>query len=493
MPHTRYATRVLRSEGLEAPAPILTQYKFPVRDPSKPAFMAQKITCALLTIDSRAYVLNELGTGKTRCILWAYDFLRKRGLVKRLLVICPISALIRTWAKEILDEFPWLSHKVLYGTKKVRLDRLKEEVDVYIINHDGIEVIYDELIARKDINCVAADEVAVYRNGNSNRTLFFRNLASKKDTVWGLTGSPIPKAVTDVWGPCSAITPDTIPQFFTWFRAQLMYKDPDSPFRWYPKPGSEERAVACMRPAVRFALSDITELPPQIHEYYEADLTPRQAFVYEEMRKTAVALVDGKKIDALNSGAVLSKLLQIAIGYVYTRDGKIVTFDNTPRLQLILDLVDSAVKKVILFAPFKSVIAALSIVLNKNKIDHCIVTGDVTMKKRNILFGEFQDTPKYKVLLAHPNCMAHALTLTAATTTIWAGPTTSLDVFTQANRRTYRLGQDSKTLVAMIGGTNAEKRLYKLLGNNEKIQNRFLEIVEEITDRDYLPRKEAVA
>jgi SNF2 family DNA or RNA helicase len=123
--------------------------------------------------------------------------------------------------------------------------------------------------------------------------------------------------------------------------------------------------------------------------------------------------------------------------------------------------------------------------MQKNKIDHCIVTGDVSMSQRNIFFTQFQDTPKFKVLLAHPVCMAHSLTLTRATTTIWFGPTTSLEIFKQANARTYRLGQDMKTLVAMIGGTTVEKRIYQLLGRNEKIQDRFLELVEDNTERLY--------
>lgn len=100
----------------------------------------------------------------------------------------------------------------------------------------------------------------------------------------------------------------------------------------------------------------------------------------------------------------------------------------------------------------------------------------------DVIFTEFQDTPKYKVLLAHPACMAHSLTLTAASTTIWAGPVTSLETFHQANGRTFRVGQKHKTLVAMIGGTPMERKMYRLLGANEKLQNHFLSLVEAITE-----------
>lgn len=446
------------------------------------AFKVQKVTAELFTQNKRAYCLNELGTGKTRSALFAYDWLRRLSIVECMLVICPLSALERTWGREITNQFPWLKYTILHGSRSQRLQRLAKKAHVYIINHDGVDTILKELLELKpEINCVLVDELASYRNGGSNRTKTLKVLVRNKLYVWGLTGSPIPRAVTDVWGPCSCITPYTVPSSFFAFRSMLMLKK--GPFKWVPKIGSEERAVSCMQPSVRFKLDDVTELPERIINYYEASLTPHQKHVYESMRKTAIALVGDRKIDALNAGAVLSKLLQIALGYAYTRQGEVISFDNTPRLQLILDLIDSAIKKVILFAPFKSAIAALSKMLEVNKLPHGIVTGEVSLSKRNVIFREFQDTTKYKVLLAHPVCMSHSLTLTAASTTIWAGPTTSLEIFNQANARTYRVGQDSKTLIAMIGGTNAEEKIYRILGNNETIQNKFLEILEVQSER----------
>jgi SNF2 family DNA or RNA helicase len=458
-------------------APLPTTYKFP---PS--AFLVQKLTAALFIENERAYCLNELGTGKTRSILFAFDALKKAGVVQRLLVICPLTAMKRTWWREVKREFPWLTVTILYGSKQQREQKLMHKADVYVINHDGLKVLESQLSSRHDINAICADEIAVYRNGRAERTKIFRDFVRGKLYVWGLTGSPIPRAVTDVWGPCSCITPHTVPKWFTIFRDQLMIKA--TQFRWEPKPHAEERAVACMQPSVRFRLDEVTELPPRVINYYDAPLSPKQEYVYESMRKGALALVGSDKIDALNAGAILSKLLQIAIGYVYTRDGKTVALPNTPRLQLILDLIDSTAHKVLLFAPYKSVVKALSQMLADNQIDHAVITGDTLLSKRNEIFNAFQETRDLKVICAHPACMAHSLTLTRATTTIWAGPVTSLEIFTQANARTYRVGQQHKTLIAMVGGTPAERKIYKLLGRNEALQNRFLEIMEDITE-DY--------
>lgn len=455
-------------------ANIVPAYTFPAG-----AFQVQKLTTALLMENHRAYVLNDLGTGKTRSVLYAFDAFKKAGMAVRMLVISPISGLRRTWAREIMLAMPHLSYAVLHGDKARRLRELARDVDIYLINHDGVSVIEAELVA-KGFDVVCVDELATYRNGQAQRTKLLRRFVSDIPYVWGLTGSPIPRAVTDVWGQCACLTPWTVPKYFSIFREQLMLKI--DMYRWRAKAGAEERAVSCMQPAVRFTLDEVTELPPRVINYYPCDMTPEQADVYEKMRAACVAMAKNKTIDALNAGAALSKLLQIAIGYVYTRSGEIVALDNTPRLQLILDLIDNCKNKVILFASFKSAVKALGEMLTANSIDFGTVTGDVTPARRNEIFNKFQDTPKYKVLLAHPVCMAHSITLTSATTTIWAGPHPSLETFHQANGRTFRIGQQHKTLIALVGGTGVEKRIYSILGQNEQVQNRFLEIVEEATN-----------
>ena len=133
--------------------------------------------------------------------------------------------------------------------------------------------------------------------------------------------------------------------------------------------------------------------------------------------------------------------------------------------------------------PFKSALNGVSQMLTQNKVDHAIVHGGVSKTHRNLIFSAFQDTPKYKVLLAHPVCMSHGLTLTAANTIIWFGPTLSLDTFYQANGRITRLGQEHKQVIAMLGGTKIERRIYSILGKNEKVQQHFLDIIRNETER----------
>jgi SNF2 family DNA or RNA helicase len=95
----------------------------------------------------------------------------------------------------------------------------------------------------------------------------------------------------------------------------------------------------------------------------------------------------------------------------------------------------------------------------------------------------FQNTDKYKVLLAHPQCLAHGLTLTAANTIIWYCPTASLELYEQANARIRRVGQEHKQQVLHLQGTPVERRMYQLLQRKQKVQDQFLKMLEEATQQ----------
>jgi SNF2 family DNA or RNA helicase len=90
------------------------------------------------------------------------------------------------------------------------------------------------------------------------------------------------------------------------------------------------------------------------------------------------------------------------------------------------------------------------------------------------VFNLFQNTDKYKVIVAHPQCMSHGITLTRADTIIWFGPLASLETFEQANARIRRVGQKHRQLVLMYQSTKAEKTIYTKLKSKQKMQDSVL-------------------
>jgi len=471
--HGAEETRLLRNMGIDVPAPILSQYGWPGGTP----FEIQKKTAALLTTNSRAFVLNGMGTGKTKAALWSWHYLYGRGDARKALVVAPLSTLNFTWAREAFTTLPDVKVAVLHGTKAKRLERLRSDADLFVINHDGLSVIADELVKLGIVDTLILDELAAYRNGTALRTKIARKVANSMRWVWGMTGSPTPNAPTDAWGQCSVVNPGRVPKYFARFRDEVMTKV--TQFKYVPKPDALDKVYEVMQPAVRFTIDDVVELPDVVERVVEVELGEKQGKVYKQMETQAYAAIEAREITAMNAGVVLSKLLQISCGYVYTRDGETVPLDNDTRISALLDVVNATDRKVLVFVPFKHALAGISAALTADGIEHAVVSGDVSSTERGAIFSAFQQTSKYKVIAAHPATMSHGLTLTAADTIVWFAPVTSLETFEQANARIRRYGQKHKQQILMLQGTPVEKRIYARLRAKQRVQDKLLEMFKD--------------
>lgn len=478
VPHAPRETFMLEKFGYSVPAPILTNYNWP-HPIGQPPFEAQKQTAVLMSTHDRAYVLNQFGTGKTRSALWAWDYLNKEGLAGKLLVLAPLSTLYFTWSREVFDTLPHRKCEVLYGPKAKRIEKLaKKDIDIYIMNHDGVKVMIEELEARKDIDTLVIDELATYRNPSAVKVKLLRRYVPQLKLVYGLTGAPIPTSPTDAWAQAKIITPHTVPKYFKGFRDSLLLQV--APFKWIPKPDAVQKAFAALQPAVRYTLDDVYELPTTVFRMQEVPMGPNQANIYEEMRKRCYVALQNGEITAANAGAVLVKLLQISLGYVYTKDQQTITLDNQDRLDVLLDAVTSNDRKVLVFAPYKHVLGGIHKALDKAGVDHAVVSGETNMKDRTDIFTAFQNSDKYHCIAAHPGTMSHGLTLTRANVIVWFGPVTNLETFQQANARISRVGQKHKQLVLCLYSTPVESRMYSLLESKRKIQDELLSLFESL-------------
>jgi SNF2 family DNA or RNA helicase len=475
VPHSETEVYLLRKLGFDVPAPVLSQYDFPMQQ-GYSAFDVQKKTCALLTMAQRAYVLNGMGTGKTKCAIWSFDYLKKQGRANKMLVVAPLSTLTFVWMRELFEACPWLKGVVLHGDRKARLAKLADaSIDIYIINHDGVKTIEKELVKRKDIDCLCIDEIAKYRN-KSERTKAMVILAQKMAWVWGMTGSPMPHEPTDVYYQCKVVTPGTVPRYWSHFRSELMYPLGHVQ-KWVPRSDAVERAFDVMQPAVRFTIDDVVELPECVERFVDVDMGKVQLKVYKDIvAHCQSAFSNGDLVTAANAGAAMSKLMQISMGWVYGKDGIVHPLDNVKRIEALVDAIESTDRKVLVFVPFIHALEGISAALTGEKIDHAVVSGDTPSKERNRIFNLFQNTGKFKVLLAHPQCVAHGITLTAADTVVWFGPIVSLETYDQANHRIKRVGQKHKQQIIHLQSTAIERKVYKMLSTKQDVQKTFLKM-----------------
>jgi len=379
VPHTVETTRLARNLGYSIPSPIVSQYDWAGDVP----FRTQKLTASMLCMNSRAYVLSEMGTGKTRATLHAVNYLISAGIIERALVVAPLSTLSAVWDGEVFNHFPWLSVGVLHGTKAQRLKVLAEPHHIYVINHAGIEVIQKELTARDDIQAVIVDELGEYRNARTNKWKSLDAFCRKRKYVWGLTGSPMPKAPTDAYAQCKLLTPHTVPKYFREFKMRTMRQI--TQFRWVEKPEAKDIVYECMQPAVRFTRDDCVELPPVSYVGRQVALSPEQKKVHDQMIAKAVSMAAEGAITAVNEGVLFTKLLQIACGWVYTSGDlstrKVVDLNPEPRLSALLGVVEETAAKVIVFVDFIHCANRVFDYLNSAGVSCRLVTGETKLSE----------------------------------------------------------------------------------------------------------------
>jgi SNF2 family DNA or RNA helicase len=484
VPHRPDETRVLRNLGFEVPEPMPIHYDWPKVSGRHAPFSAQLDTASFLSMNSRAFCLNGMGTGKTNSALWAYDYLRRTKTVNKVLVVCPLSTMERTWADSAFQTFPHLDCVVLHGTRERRNKLLAQDVDIYVINIDGLSTIKDALAKRPDIDLIVIDELALARNSGTDRWKILNAICNKQAPrrVWGMTGSPTPNAPTDAWAQCKLVTPDnpTMPKYFSAFRDRVMRQI--TPFKWAARQDANEAVYQMMQPAIRFSLDDCVDLPEQTFITRDVALTVEQNKAYKDMLNKLSTEYAGGQILAVNEAVKANKLIQIACGVAYGTDGEHVIIPSKPRMDVLKEVIEESEGKVIVFVPLTGALESVASELRK---DFTVETvhGGTSKTDRDRIFGEFQRGLDPRVLVANASTMSHGLTLTAATTIVWYAPVHSNETYEQACARVRRPGQTRTTVIVHIAGTDVERRVYKRLQDKQSMQGVLLDMMKERIDQ----------
>lgn len=467
-PASLYNLQLLRYLGFPTIQPMDVDYDWPGR---YVPFNAQRVTANFLAVHPRAFVLNDMGTGKTLAALWAADFVLRTNPGTRCLVVAPLSTLERVWADAIFQNL--LGRRkcvVLHGSAAKRAELLATEADFYIVNYDGVEVLQKQLAERDDIRMCIVDEASAYRNRTTERHRLARRILASKDYLWLMTGTPTPNGPTDAYGMAKLVN-NCFGEGWSSYHDRVMQKV--SMYKWIPKAGSHAAAHALMQPAVRFAISDCVDLPPCTVQARDVELSPAQASAYKAMKKDLQIMAAKGPITAQNEAVLRLKLLQISCGAVYGGNREIHHVDAAPRLRALREIMEQCNEKIIIFAPFTSVVHMLHRELKKDYSVE-VINGEVPAKQRNEVFSAFMEKDHPRVIVADPGTMAHGLTLTAASTIIWYAPTDRTETYLQANKRIDRPGQTKATTIVQLAATPVEREVYRRLEANESLQGLVL-------------------
>lgn len=468
--------QVLKNLNIQAPSPIERQYLWAG---SITPFDHQKKTAAFLTLNRKAFCFNEQGTGKTASAIWAADFLLQKKVINRVLVICPLSIMDSAWRGDLFKFAPHRTVDVAHGSSNKRKEIIEQGAEFVIINYDGVKVVADD-IANGGFDLIIVDEATHYKNAQTNRWKTLKKLVGADTWLWMMTGTPAAQSPLDAYGLAKLVNPTAVPRFFGSFRDQIMVKITN--FKWVPKETATDTVFRALQPAIRFTKDECLDLPDMVYVKREVELTRQQKKYYEQLRKKLVMQITGEQITAVNAAVVMSKLLQISAGAIYTDENDVLEFDITHRYKVLREVIDESSQKILVFVPFKHTIDILTERLRNDGISTDIIRGDVPAANRTQIFKAFQETPNPRVLIIQPQAAAHGVTLTAANTVVWWGPTSSLETYAQANARVHRSGQKHKCTVVQLCGSTVEKRVYTLLDNRIDVHTKMIDLYKEILD-----------
>ena len=467
------ALAALRS--FDVPSPILRDYSWTGR---LTPFDHQKTTASFLTLYDRAFCFNEQGTGKTASVIWAADYLMKRGEVKRVLILCPLSIMDSAWRQDLFKFAMHRSCSVAHGTAKQRAKIIAAGAEFVAINFDGLAVVEDEII-NGGFDLIVVDEANAYKNPQTNRWKVLNRIVNAiSPRLWMLTGTPAAQSPLDAFGLAKLVNADNIPRYYGQFRDSVMYKV--TQFKWASRPQAEQIVHRALQPAIRFEKKDCLDLPEVTHVEREAPMTKMQMSYYKMLKSEMLFEAAGEEVSAVNAATKLNKLLQISGGAVYSDDGVVIEFDVSNRLNAVLEVIEEASHKVLVFVPFTHTIALLRAKLEKEGISCEVINGKVPVHRRGEIVTEFQNKKDPHVLLIQPQAASHGLTLTAADTIIWYAPVTSVETYLQANARINRPGQKNAMTIVHIRGSDVEAKLYHMLQSNIDNHQKIIDLYRQV-------------
>ena len=344
------------------------------------------------------------------------------------------------------------------------------------MNFDGLEIIKDE-VANGGFDLIVVDEASAYKNVQTNRWKTLKSLMTTDKWLWMLTGTPAAQSPVDAFGLAKLINPDGIPKFFGQFRDKVM--DKLGQFRWVPRKDADTIVHNALQPAIRFEKAQCLDLPDVTYVEREAPLTAQQEKYYKTLKQLMVIQAGGEEVTSVNAAVQLNKLMQISGGAVYSDTKEVIEFDVSNRLNVIQEVIEEASHKVLVFVPFTHTIQLLKNHLTKSGITCDIISGQVTVNRRNDIIKQFQEQPDPKVLIIQPQAASHGLTLTAANVVIWYAPVTSVETYLQANARINRPGQKNAMTVVHIKGSEVERRMYRMLQGNISNHNKIIELYKQ--------------
>lgn len=396
-------------------------------------------------------LILDMGLGKSVITLTAlWDLLLDRFDIGKVLIVAPKRVAEDTWPKELAkwDHLDGLSYSLVMGTEDQRRAALQKRAKLYIINRENVAWLVAKCPWQFDT--LVLDELSSFKNSKAQRFRALKQVQPRVKRVIGLTGTPRPNSLLDLWPQMYLLDMgQRLGRFIGGYRERFFVPDKRNReiiYSYKPREGAEEKIYELISDiCISMKAVDHLNMPPIISNTIEVRMSLKEQGLYDEFQRNMVLQLEGEELDALNAAALSSKLTQMANGAVYGEDKHVFAIHDR-KLDALEDLIEAANGQPLLVAYwFKH---------DLERIQKRFPATRVIDKPQDI---DDWNAGKIPVALIHPASAGHGLNLQeGGSTVVWFGLTWSLELYQQLNARLWRQGQRHTVVIQHIVTTGTQ-------------------------------------
>ena len=438
----------------------------------------------------------EMGTGKTKVLIDNLAMLYDKGKVDSALIIAP-KGVVKTWyEQELPNHLPthientlvlWQSN--ITKTQQEKLDTLFEnsgDLRILIQNVEAFSTEKGFKFAESFLNSrrclMAIDESTTIKTPTARRTKNIISLGKKARYRRILTGSPITKNPLDLYTQCEFLDPWLLD-----FTSYYAFRNRFAEMKTMHLRGRSIQVVSEFKNlselsetvkqfSYRVLKEDCLDLPPKNFIKRYVSLTPDQKKIYEQMKKAAMAVLNGKVTTTMTVLTQLMRLHQITCGHFTADDGSIQSVESN-RLNELMNVLEETEGKAIIWANYQLSVGEIiqRIIKEYGKDSYVHYYGLTPQEDRQDYIRKFQNDPKCRFLIGTPQTGGYGITLTQANTVIYYSNGYDLEKRLQSEDRAHRIGQKKTvTYVDLICEDTVDEKIVKALRDKINIASEVM-------------------
>ena len=444
-------------------------------------------------------LLMDMGTGKSKVLIDTISALYDSGKIDSAVIFAP-KGVYKNWVgKEIPAHMPehiecntayWASPLTVAHKDSIRaIWSPNFDLHILVMNIEALSVGKAEEVASKFIRShqgktlVAIDESTVIKNHKAKRTKAAVRVSKFAKYKRILTGSPITKSPLDLYSQFLFLDEELL-GFRSYYAFCSRYADMvrrttgSHSYQQILGFRNLDELTQSIQPfSYRVTKDECLDLPDKNYIKRSIELTPEQKKIYNQLKKTAVAILDG--MEMVSANAVITQLLrlhQVSCGFVNTDDGLTIEIKNN-RLSELMSILEEVNGKAIIWANYRHDIMQIEREIAKVYGSEAVASyfGDTPGEERQDIVNRFQEDDSLKFFVGQPRTGGYGLTLTAANTVIYYSNNYDLEVRLQSEDRAHRIGQTSSvTYIDLVAEKTVDEKIVTALRKKINIATQVL-------------------